>query len=292
MQEGSIRCDVNVSVRPKGSDVFGTRVEMKNVNSFSAAERAIDYEASRQIAVLEKGGVVLQETRRWDDVNGISEVLRSKEDAQDYRYFPDPDLLTIVVDEEHVEELRQSIPELPVHRLQRYLNDYKLPYFDSNLLVENVDKAEFFEKTAALGVAPKTVTNWLLGDITKILNEKNCTLADTSMTPEKLSELIGLIDRKEISNNAGKTVLDEIIFSDKTPTEVVEEKGLKQISDTSFLEKIADEVLAANPKAVEDYKKGKTNVVGFLVGQCMRASKGQGNPNSLREILEKKIAEL
>ena len=264
MQEGSIRCDVNVSVRPKGSDVFGTRVEMKNVNSFSAA----------------------------DDVNGISEVLRSKEDAQDYRYFPDPDLLTIVVDEEHVEELRQSIPELPVHRLQRYLNDYKLPYFDSNLLVENVDKAEFFEKTAALGVAPKTVTNWLLGDITKILNEKNCTLADTSMTPEKLSELIGLIDRKEISNNAGKTVLDEIIFSDKTPTEVVEEKGLKQISDTSFLEKIADEVLAANPKAVEDYKKGKTNVVGFLVGQCMRASKGQGNPNSLREILEKKIAEL
>ena len=264
MQEGSIRCDVNVSVRPKGSDVFGTRVEMKNVNSFSAA----------------------------DDVNGISEVLRSKEDAQDYRYFPDPDLLTIVVDEEHVEELRQSIPELPVHRLQRYLNDYKLPYFDSNLLVENVDKAEFFEKTAALGVAPKTVTNWLLGDITKILNEKNCTLADTSMTPEKLSELIGLIDRKEISNNAGKTVLDEIIFSDKTPTEVVEEKGLKQISDTSFLEKIADAVLAANPKAVEDYKKGKTNVVGFLVGQCMRASKGQGNPNSLREILEKKIAEL
>ena len=292
MQEGSIRCDVNVSVRPKGSDTFGTRVEMKNVNSFSAAERAIDYEAARQIAVLEKGGVVLQETRRWDDVHGVNEVLRSKEDAQDYRYFPDPDLLTIVVDEEHVEELRRSIPELPVHRLQRYLKDYGLPYFDSNLLVENVDKAEFFEKTAALGAAPKSVTNWLLGDVTKVLNEKNCLLSDTKLTPEKLAEMIALIDKKEISNNAGKTVLDEIIFSDKTPAQVVEEKGLRQISDSSFLEKVADEVLAANPKAVEDYKKGKTNVVGFLVGQCMRASKGQGNPTTLREIMEKKLAAL
>ena len=292
MQEGSIRCDVNVSVRPKGSDTFGTRVEMKNVNSFSAAERAIDYEAARQIAVLEKGGVVLQETRRWDDVHGVNEVLRSKEDAQDYRYFPDPDLLTIVVDEEHVEELRRSIPELPVHRLQRYLKDYGLPYFDSNLLVENVDKAEFFEKTAALGAAPKSVTNWLLGDVTKVLNEKNCLLSDTKLTPEKLAEMIALIDKKEISNNAGKTVLDEIIFSDKTPAQVVEEKGLHQISDSSFLEKVADEVLAANPKAVEDYKKGKTNVVGFLVGQCMRASKGQGNPTTLREIMEKKLAAL
>ena len=292
MEEGSIRCDVNVSVRPKGSDAFGTRVEMKNVNSFSAAERAIDYEAARQIAVLEKGGVVLQETRRWDDVHGVNEVLRSKEDAQDYRYFPDPDLLTIVVDEEHVEELRRSIPELPVHRLQRYLKDYGLPYFDSNLLVENVDKAEFFEKTASLGAAPKSVTNWLLGDVTKVLNEKNCLLSDTKLTPEKLAEMIALIDKKEISNNAGKTVLDEIIFSDKTPAQVVEEKGLRQISDSSFLEKVADEVLAANPKAVEDYKKGKTNVVGFLVGQCMRASKGQGNPTTLREIMEKKLAAL
>ena len=292
MEEGSIRCDVNVSVRPKGSDTFGTRVEMKNVNSFSAAERAIDYEAARQIAVLEKGGVILQETRRWDDVHGVNEVLRSKEDAQDYRYFPDPDLLTIVVDEEHVEELRRSIPELPVQRLQRYLKDYGLPYFDSNLLVENVDKAEFFEKTAALGAAPKSVTNWLLGDVTKVLNEKNCLLADTQLTPEKLAEMIALIDKKEISNNAGKTVLDEIIFLDKTAAQVVEEKGLRQISDSSFLEKVADEVLAANPKAVEDYKKGKTNVVGFLVGQCMRASKGQGNPTTLREIMEKKLAVL
>ena len=207
-------------------------------------------------------------------------------------YFPDPDLLTIVVDEEHVEELRRSIPELPVHRLQRYLKDYGLPYFDSNLLVENVDKAEFFEKTAALGAAPKSVTNWLLGDVTKVLNEKNCLLSDTKLTPEKLAEMIALIDKKEISNNAGKTVLDEIIFSDKTPAQVVEEKGLRQISDSSFLEKVADEVLAANPKAVEDYKKGKTNVVGFLVGQCMRASKGQGNPTTLREIMEKKLAAL
>lgn len=178
------------------------------------------------------------------------------------------------------------------HRLQRYLKDYGLPYFDSNLLVENLDKAEFFEKTAALAAAPKSVTNWLLGDITKVLNDRNCTLADTQITPENLAEMIDLIDKKEISNNAGKTVLDEIIFSDKTPAEVVEEKGLRQISDSSFLEGIADEVIAANPKAVEDYKKGKTNVVGFLVGQCMRASKGQGNPGTLKEIVESRLAAL
>ena len=268
------------------------RITRENGQVTGIVEHKDASEAQRQIEVIEDGGAVTQETRRWDDVHGVNEVLRSKEDAQDYRYFPDPDLLTIVVDEEHVEELRRSIPELPVHRLQRYLKDYGLPYFDSNLLVENVDKAEFFEKTAALGTAPKSVTNWLLGDVTKVLNEKNCLLSDTKLTPEKLAEMIALIDKKEISNNAGKTVLDEVIFSDKTPAQVVEEKGLRQISDSSFLEKVADEVLAANPKAVEDYKKGKTNVVGFLVGQCMRASKGQGNPTTLREIMEKKLAAL
>lgn len=292
MQEGSIRCDVNVSVRPKGSDKFGTRVEMKNVNSFSAAERGIEYEAKRQIKLLESGGVIAQETRRWDDVHGVSEVLRSKEDAQDYRYFPDPDLITIVVEEDRVQALKDALPELPAPRLQRYLRDYKLPYFDANLLVENPDKADFFEAAAKLGAQPKSITNWLLGDITKILNERNCTLADTKMTPQKLCDIIALVEKKEISNNAGKTVLDEIIFSDKTAADVVEEKGLKQISDSSFLEGIADQVITDNPKAVEDFKKGKTNAVGFLVGQCMRASKGQGNPAALKEIVEKKLAAL
>jgi len=292
MQEGSIRCDVNVSVMEKGSSKFGTRVEMKNVNSFSAAVRAIEYESQRQMDILRKGGTVDQETRRWDDMKGVSIMMRSKEDAQDYRYFPDPDLLTIVVDEEHVKELKDSLPELPGHRMLRYMKEFGLPHFDANLLVENKEKAAFFDEAVKLGCQPKNISNWMLGDVSRILNEKNLSLADTELTPEKLCEMISLIEKKEISNNAGKTVLEEIIFSDKTAAQVVKEKGLAQISDSSFLEGIVKSVLEANPKAVADYKGGKTNVAGFLVGQCMRASKGQGNPAILKELVEQEIAKL
>ena len=290
MQEGSIRCDVNVSVMPEGSDEFGTRCEMKNVNGFSAVERAIEYEARRQIEVLEAGGTIHQETRRWDDLAGKNYLLRSKEDAQDYRYFPEPDLGTIVVDEELLEELRASIPELPGHKLLRYMREMGLPYFDANLLCENPDKADYFEKCAALGKCqPKAVSNWLLGDVSRILNERNLTLADTKLTPEKLCGMIALIEGNTISNTAGKTVLEEVIFSDKTPAAVVQEKGLAQISDTSALQAVVEEVIAKNEKVVADYKGGKTNALGFLVGQCMRLSKGQGNPAVMRELLEKAL---
>ncbi len=290
MQEGSIRCDVNVSVMPEGSDKFGTRCEMKNVNGFSAVERAIAYEAKRQMEVLEAGGVIAQETRRWDDIAGKNYLLRSKEDAQDYRYFPEPDLGVIVVEEEKLEELRRSIPELPVHRLLRYRREMGLPYFDANLLCENPDKAAYFEACAALGSCqPKAISNWLLGDVSRILNEKNRTIDDVAMTPESLCAMIALIDKGTISNTAGKTVLEEIIFSGKTPDQVVEEKGLAQISDTAALEAIVQEVLDSNAKVVADYKGGKSNALGFLVGQCMRRSKGQGNPTVIRQLLEKAL---
>lgn len=287
MQEGSIRCDVNVSVRPEGATEFGTRVEMKNVNSFSATVRAIEYEAARQIEILENGGEIHQETRRWDDIAGKNILLRSKEDAQDYRYFPEPDLKTIYVEESRLEELKASIPELPNDKLLRLMKQYKLPYFDANLMAENPDKADYFEAVAAQGKCqPKNISNWLLGDITRIINEKNLTLADTKLSAEKLADMLAMIEKGEISTTVGKTVLEEIIFSDKTAADVVEEKGLRQMNDTGALEQVVSDILAANPKVVEDYRGGKTNALGFLVGQCMRASKGKGNPNILREMLE------
>lgn len=290
MQEGSIRCDVNVSVRPEGSTEFGTRVEMKNVNSFSATVRAIEYEAARQIEILENGGEIHQETRRWDDIAGKNILLRSKEDAQDYRYFPEPDLKTVYVEESRLAELKASIPELPNDKLLRLMKQYKLPYFDANLMAENPDKADYFETVAALGSCqPKNISNWLLGDITRIINEKNLTLADTSLSAEKLAEMLAMIEKGEISTTVGKTVLEEIIFSDKTAADVVEEKGLRQMNDTAALEQVVRDILAANPKVVEDYRGGKTNALGFLVGQCMRASKGKGNPNIMREMLEKAL---
>ena len=284
MQEGSIRCDVNVSVRPEGTTEFGTRVEMKNVNSFSATVRAIEYEAARQIEILENGGEIHQETRRWDDIAGKNILLRSKEDAQDYRYFPEPDLKTIYVEESRLAELKASIPELPNDKLLRLMKQYKLPYFDANLMAENPDKADYFEAVAALGKCqPKNISNWLLGDITRIINEKNLILADTKLSAEKLADMLAMIETGEISTTAGKTVLD------KTAADVVEEKGLRQMNDTGALEQVVSDILAANPKVVEDYRGGKTNALGFLVGQCMRASKGKGNPNILREMLEKAL---
>lgn len=290
MQEGSIRCDVNVSLMEKGSNTFGTRCEMKNINTFSGAERAIRYEVQRQKEILEAGGTIEQETLRWDDVKGRNFPMRSKGDAADYRYFPEPDLYTVVVEPELVERLKAEQPELPNAKTIRYLEEYQLPMTDINLFIENPDKADFFEACMKIGkLKSRTVSNWILVDITRILNEKNKTLADTCMNPDKLYRLISLVEDGKISSTAGRTVLDEIIFTEKEPEEVVKEKGLAQVSDKGALEAIAKDVLAKNEKAVQDYKNGKTNVLGFLVGQCMKASKGQGNPAILRELLSNLI---
>ncbi|MCB5940919.1 Asp-tRNA(Asn)/Glu-tRNA(Gln) amidotransferase subunit GatB [bacterium 210820-DFI.6.52] len=291
MQEGSLRCDVNVSLMPKGSNTFGTRCEMKNVNTFSGAVRAIEYEMARQKEILDAGGVIEQETRRWNDAKGVTELLRSKEDAQDYRYFPEPDLRTIYIPEVHVEELKATIPELPNQKIERYMTSYGLPQKEATLIAEDVSRSRFFEQCLEGGkVAPKSVCNWLLGDIAKVLNERGCELGDLALTPERLVELISLIDQKTISTTSAKTVLECILDDGEIAIDqIVKDKGLAQVSDTAVLEAIVTEVLAENAKAVEDYHSGKTNVLGFLVGQCMKRSKGQGNPGLMRQLLEEKI---
>lgn len=286
MQEGSIRCDVNVSVMKAGSGKFGTRCEMKNVNSFSGAVRAIEYEAKRQIAVLEAGGVIEQETRKWDDAKGESILLRSKEDAQDYRYFPEPDLSTIVLDDDYVERIRASIPELPNVKIARYIRDYGLAQVDATLLAEDIQKAKLFEDAIAQNqCTPKLICNWILGDISKYMNEKNSTVEELDITAENLAELIALIEKGTISNAVGKKVFDLMLETKKTPDLIVKENGFAQISDENALAEIVKTVLANNQKSVDDYHGGKTNALGFLVGQCMKASKGQGNPAKMKELL-------
>ena len=287
MQEGSIRCDINVSVHKPG-EPFGIRVEMKNVNTFSGAVRAIEYEAARQIEVLENGGTISQETRRWDDLKGCNFLLRSKEDAQDYRYFPEPDLSTFVLDEEHLAELKASIPELPNKKVVRYMQSLSIPEEDARLLVESVEKAAYFEEIIAAGkIVPKDAANWVLGAISRVINETGKSIAEIGIPAAHMAKLIEMLEKKEISSSAGSTVFEEMLHSDKAPADIVAEKGLAQVSDQSVLQQIVDQVAAANQKSIDDYRGGKTNALGFLVGQCMKASKGKGNPAIMREMLLK-----
>lgn len=291
MQEGSIRCDVNVSVNKPG-EPMGTRSEMKNVNSFSAAVRGIDYEIERQIAVIEAGGTVVQETRRWDDVKGESTSMRSKEDAQDYRYFPEPDLLTIVVEEERVRALKETIPELPNIKIVRYVKEFGMNIKDATFIAESVELAGLFDECMAKGkYSAKAYTTWILGELVKFFNETGKTLADTKLNADNLTDLVKVIEDKTISNAGGKKVFAVLLNEDKKVSQIVEEQGLAQVSDEGALEKIADEVLAANEKSVNDYKGGKSNALGYLVGQCMKASKGKANPGKMKDIILKKLGE-
>lgn len=293
MQEGSVRADVNVSVRPVGQKTFGTRTEMKNVNSFGAVYRSIQYEAARQIEIIENGGKIDQETRRWDDMKGVSFLMRSKEDAQDYRYFPDPDLLTFEVSQNRVNELKKLVPELPVAKIIRYQKEFGLPKDDAVLLGFNKTRAAFFENCADKKACDaKLLANWLLGDIAKYLNENRKEIQDTALTGDNLNKMVSLIEKNVISNTAAKSILEVILVENKEPEIIAKEKNLIQINDSSALNTIVNNVLAENAKAVEDYKNGKTNVLGFLVGQCMKQSKGQGNPNILRDMVSKAIDSL
>lgn len=291
MQEGSIRCDVNVSVHKIG-EPFGTRCEMKNVNSFSAAIRGIEFEANRQIEVLENGGVIEQETRRWDDAKGESILMRTKENANDYRYFPEPDLLTIVVDEEKIAELKNSLPELPNAKLRRYVDEFGISQNDGALIAESVEKAKLFDDAVALKKGtPKGIIKWILGDISKYINETGKSISDMKITPERLAELVGTIESGQISNASGKIVFETMLAEDKDVSEIIKEKNLSQNSNTDELEALARDVLSQNEKSVTDYKGGKTNALGFLVGQCMKASKGQANPGMMRDIVIKLLSE-
>ncbi|WP_124099088.1 Asp-tRNA(Asn)/Glu-tRNA(Gln) amidotransferase subunit GatB [Ruminococcus sp. Marseille-P6503] len=292
MEQGSIRCDVNVSVHKPG-EPLGTRSEMKNVNSFSAAVRGIDYEINRQIEVLENGGAVVQETRRWDDAKGVSVSMRSKEDSQDYRYFPEPDLLTIVVDQERVDRLKEDIPELPNAKLIRYIKEYGMDQKDAAFIAESAELASLFDSCMAKGrFQAKAYTTWILGDFIKYLNDNSKAVSDTKLNADNLTELVELIENKTISNAGGKKIFAVILEREKSVRELVDELGLAQVSDASALEAIADKVLSENEKSIADYKNGKTNALGYLVGQCMKASKGKANPGMMKEIVINRINEM
>jgi len=288
MQEGSIRCDVNVSVNEIGAKEFGERVEIKNVASFSGALRAIEYEANRHIEILDNGGKIESETRRWDDLKGESISMRGKA-ANDYLVFADPDFLPIVLDESYVNDLKSKIPTLPNERVIKYVNDYKIAEKEAKILANSKTRSDFFEECVSIGNAtPKAIVNWIIGDISKILNDGKFTLSDLSA--QSVAEMVQAIEGGKISNTAGKTVIDELFATDKTVAEIIAEKGLEQNNDTSALEKIVEDVLAANPQTIEQYKAGKTNVLGFLVGQCMKASRGTGNPQILNDMIAEKLS--
>ena len=284
MQEGSLRADVNVSVRKKGATEYGTRTEMKNMNSFRSIVRAIEYEADRQIDVLEDGGKIEQETLRWDDVSGRTFPMRDKEDAQDYRYFPDPDLVAIRLSKEYIENIKNNLPELPESRKQRYLNEFGLSEKDSNMLTASKYLSNLFEGAEKICKNAKAVANWLLSDVSRILNEKEMEADQIPFTAEQLAKMIVLIDKGTISSAIGKKVLEELFENPKDPEEIIKEKGWIQISDEGAIKEVVLKILEANPQSIADFKAGKDKAVGFLVGQAMKETKGKANPQMLNKM--------
>lgn len=284
MQEGSLRADVNVSVRKKGATEFGTRTEMKNMNSFRSIVRAIEYEADRQIDVIEEGGIIEQETLRWDDVSGKTFSMRDKEDAQDYRYFPDPDLVAIRLSKDYIENIKKNLPELPESRRARYMQEFGLSEKDSNLLTASKHLSNLFEETKDICNNAKAVANWLLSDISRILNEKELEPDQIPFTAKQLAKMIMLIDKGTISSAIGKKVIEELFENPKDPEEMIKEKGWIQISDEGEIHQIVMKILEANPQSIVDFKAGKDRALGFLVGQAMKETKGKANPQMLNKM--------
>lgn len=286
LQEGSMRADVNLSVREVGTEVFGTRTEMKNLNSFRSIARAIEGERNRQIDLLEAGEKVVQETRRWDDAKETSYAMRSKEDAQDYRYFPDPDLTPISISDEFLEEIRGRQPEFRTEKMKRYRETFELPDYDIEIITGSKHMADIFESTVALGAQPKKVSNWLMVETLRILKERELDPEDITFSPAHLAKLIALTDSKAINSTVAKEVFEVMFAEDIDPETYVEEKGLKMVSDEGALRKTVEEVIAANPQSVEDYRNGKDRAIGFLVGQTMKAMKGKADPASVNKLLK------
>ncbi len=286
LQEGSMRADVNLSVREAGSGSLGTRTEMKNLNSFKAIARAIEGERARQIELLEEGKDVVQETRRWDDNKEYSYAMRSKEDAQDYRYFPDPDLVPVDISEEWLQEIRDRQPEFCTEKLARYKKEFDIPDYDARILTGSKRLADLFEAAAAICGKPKKVSNWLMGETMRLLKEEGMEPEDLSFSPKHLAALIDLVDSGTINGTAAKEVFEHIFREDKDPEKYVEEKGLKAVSDEGALREAVSRAIAANPKSVEDYRSGKGKALGFLVGQVMKAMEGKANPALVNRILK------
>ena len=292
MQEGSLRCDVNISVREQGSDVLGTRTEMKNLNSFSAVFSAIEAESKRQIAVIMDGGEIVQETRRFDDVKGKSYAMRGKEEAHDYRYFPDPDLVPIVLTDEQIDGFRKSLPELPDEKKSRYIEELGLPEYDAGILTSERYIAEFFEECIEIYNEPKKTSNFIMTDLLRLLKDECVSAEDMSVTPKQLADTIKMIDDGKINITVGKTVFEEVFKTGEEPAAIVEKNGLVQINDTDELQSIIKTVIDENPKPVADYKGGNKKAMAFFVGQVMKATKGKANPKTVNEIIKEELGKI
>jgi len=289
LEEGNVRCDVNCSVRPVGQEALGTKTEIKNLNTFKGVQSAVTYEIKRQIEVLESGGTINQETRRWDVGNGVTVAMRSKEYAHDYRYFPEPDLMPIVIAPERIEEWRKQLPELPLHRRERFLRQYGLPEYDAGVLVADRAIADFFEAAAAGCANVKAVSNWMMTEMLKLLGETGRSIADVPIRPEALAALIGLIDGKTINMPTAKQVFAVMFAEGGMPDDIVAGRGLAQVSDSGAIGQFVDQAMAENPKSVDDYRQGKKAAAKFLVGQVMRLSKGKADPQVVSGLLESKL---
>ena len=284
MEQGSLRADVNVSVRKKGSEEFGTRTEMKNMNSFRNIVRAIEYEAERQIEELENGNKIMQESLRWDEISGRTFPMRDKEDADDYRYFPEPDLVAINLSDEYIENIKKSLPELPESRKKRYIEEYDLTEKAANFVTSSKYYSNLFEEAIEICKNPKIAGNLIMSDIARILNEREEEPEALKFTGKELGELITLIDKGTISSAIAKKVLEELFNEVKMPSKIIEEKGWVQISDENAIKEVVEKVLSANPQSISDYKAGKDKALGFLVGQAMKETKGKANPQLLNKL--------
>ncbi len=287
MEEGSLRCDANISLRPKGQEKFGTKAELKNMNSFKHVQKALEYEIRRQTALLMDGKEVVQETRLWDPAKGVTKAMRGKEEAHDYRYFPDPDLVPVEVSEAWLEDVKSSLPELPDARRKRFQEEYGLPFYDADVLTASKAVADYYEACVKGFPKPKIVSNWVMVELLRLLKQDARDIAECPVAPEALVQLLKLIDEGTISGKIAKSVLEDCYNSGKMPKDVVEEKGLMQVSDEAALQEVVDKVVSSFPEEVEKYKAGKKKVLGFLVGQVMKETKGQANPQKVNEILRK-----
>jgi aspartyl-tRNA(Asn)/glutamyl-tRNA(Gln) amidotransferase subunit B len=290
MEEGSLRCEPNLSLRPVGQQAFGTKVELKNINSFKFVKDAIEYEIKRQTKVLNEGGKISQETRLWDVDKGQTAVMRSKEEAHDYRYFPDPDLVPLTIAPERLDQDRSSLPELPAARQQRLISQYGLPEYDAAIVTSSRHLADYFETCVKLFNQPKTVSNWIMGELLRELNHSGTPVTASPVSPERFISLLKLVDNGTISLKVARDLFPELYASGKTPEQLVQEKGLTQVSDEGALETIIDDVMAKNPAQLAQYRSGKDQVLGFFVGQVMKASGGKANPGKVNELLRKKLA--
>lgn len=292
MEEGSLRCDANVSVRPVGQKELGTKTEIKNINSFKGVEKAIEYEALRQAEILEDGGKIIQETRTWDEKEGVTKSMRTKEEANDYRYFPEPDLAPFTVSEEYIEDIRKTLPELPDERRERYIANFGLSSTDAQYMTNDKDTSDYFEKVVAAGADPKASVNWIMGEFASQLSNAGIEIAKAPVTPENLAKLLALIAKGTISGKIAKKVFAEMWKDGADPEEIVKAQGLVQISNTGALKELVVKVIANNPKAVEDFKAGKKKAVGALVGQIMKETKGKANPKVINELLNDELKKL